>query len=209
MKECPRCGNPNDDSVRFCAVCQQRFGAPVEPVAPKPPSARPVVPPRPPQDSTPPPKNTAPEQSPALTPPRAAPARGGTTFSRVPAFESPTASPPPSATAGRKIVGILIIYSWKPEGQIFPICEGRNLIGRDPNQCEIAIPEDSSLSSRNTIITYRSGFRIADDDSMSGTYLDGEALELRESRRLENYSTIRTGSTDWLFIAIEPTESNP
>jgi hypothetical protein len=103
-------------------------------------------------------------------------------------------------------VGVLITYTWKSEGQLFPICEGRNLIGRDPNQCEIAIANDSALSGRNTIITFRSGFRIADDDSMSGTYVDGEALELRESRSLANYSTIRTGSTDWLFIAIEPAE---
>jgi hypothetical protein len=77
-------------------------------------------------------------------------------------------------------------------------------VGRDADQCEIAIPEDPSLSARNTIISYRSSFRIADDDSMSGTYVDGEALELRESRPLHNYATIRTGSTDWLFIAFEP-----
>jgi predicted component of type VI protein secretion system len=104
-------------------------------------------------------------------------------------------------------VGVLVTYTWKPEGQLFALREGRNLIGRDPDQCEIAVPDDSALSARNTIISYRSTFRIADDDSMSGTYVDGEVLELRESRLLRNYSTIRTGSTEWLFIAIEPDES--
>jgi hypothetical protein len=37
---------------------------------------------------------------------------------------------------------IIVTYTWKPEGQIFEVREGRNRIGRDPTQCDIVIEQD-------------------------------------------------------------------
>jgi hypothetical protein len=103
----------------------------------------------------------------------------------------------------RRIVGVLVTYTWKPEGQIFPVREGRNLIGRDPEQCEIAVPEDITMSSMNSHITYRKTFVAGDMVSMSGTDINGEPIE-QQFRSLPNYATLRAGSTYWTFIQIEP-----
>lgn len=103
----------------------------------------------------------------------------------------------------RRIVGMLITYTWRPEGQVFPICEGRNLIGRDPSQCDVAVPEDVTLSSINSHITFRKSFVLGDSISMGGTDLNDDPVE-EQFRPLPNYSRIRTGSTHWIFIMVTP-----
>jgi hypothetical protein len=108
----------------------------------------------------------------------------------------------PGGRAGRKIVGVLITYSWRPEGQVFPVYEGRNLIGREP-KCEVCLPEDPALSSENSHITFRQRFMLGDMMSMSGTDLNGEPVE-EQFRPLGNYARIRTGSTHWIFIVVDP-----
>ena len=102
----------------------------------------------------------------------------------------------------RRVLGVLITYSWKPEGQIFPIREGRNLIGRG-EECEIRIQEDPSLSQVNSHITFRQSFVVGDMVSMSGTDLNGEPVE-EQFRPIKNYSQIRTGSTHWTFVILDP-----
>jgi hypothetical protein len=102
----------------------------------------------------------------------------------------------------RRIVGILLTYTWRPEGQIFPVREGRNWIGRN-TECEICLPEDSHLSGINSHISYRKNFTIGDQVSMGGTDLNGEPVE-ETYVRLPNYSQIRAGSTHFTFIAVDP-----
>ncbi len=109
----------------------------------------------------------------------------------------------PGPADQRKIVGVLISYTWRPEGQIFPVREGRNWIGRDPLQADIVIEQDDALSAVNSTISFRTRFTIGDKDSMGGTYVNGEPVE-DSSHPLPNYSRIRTGSTTWTFITIEP-----
>lgn len=110
-----------------------------------------------------------------------------------------TSSPP------RKIVGALVTYTWRDEGQLFPVLEGRNRIGSDPQQCEIAIPQDDTLSAVNSHIIFRKHFTIGDNVSMCGTDVNGEPIE-SPTVPLHNYARIRTGSTQWTFIAIQPQE---
>jgi hypothetical protein len=109
---------------------------------------------------------------------------------------------PPASTA-RKIVGVLVTYSWADQGQIFPVREGRNLIGSDPQKCDIAIPQDDTLSAVNSHIIFRKNFVVGDDVSMGGTDVDGAPVETAFVP-LQNYARIRTGSTHWTFIAIHP-----
>ena len=96
----------------------------------------------------------------------------------------------------------MLTYTWRPEGQIFPVREGRNLIGRNP-ECDIAIPEDPHLSDTNSHITYRKNFTLGDMVSMSGTDLNGVPVE-DNFVKLPNYAQIRTGSTHFTFIIAEP-----
>jgi len=113
------------------------------------------------------------------------------------------AKPGPEPGKVRRIVGVLITYTWTDQGQVFPLFEGRNRIGRDPSQCEIAIPQDESLSNVNSHIIYRKNFVIGDEVSMNGTYVDGEPVET-QYHPLRNYAQVRTGATVWTFIAIQP-----
>ena len=106
----------------------------------------------------------------------------------------------PPATKNRRIVGVLVTYSWLPEGQIFPVLEGRNVIGR--GKCEISVPQDETMSTENSSVTFRETFMLKDRDSMSGTYLNGKAVE--EQARLGNYAQIRAGSTVFTFVALDP-----
>jgi hypothetical protein len=102
----------------------------------------------------------------------------------------------------RRIVGVLLTYTWRPEGQLFPVREGRNRIGRN-SECEICLPEDPHLSGTNSHITYRRNFTLGDLVSMGGTDLNGEPVE-ETHLRLPNYSQIRAGSTHFTFIEVDP-----
>lgn len=142
---------------------------------------------------------------PSLSPP-ASGRRGVTVFSPTPPQELPPAgqlpSPAKTRAAARKVVGILITYSWKPEGQVFPVCEGRNLIGL-AEEADIRVIDDPALSGINTHITFRHSFVVGDMVSMSGTDLNGEPVE-EQFRPLPNYSKLRTGTTLWTFVMIDP-----
>ena len=142
-------------------------------------------------------RRTVVESSAAGSPSPGRRAGQGTVFDGGEALSGPAAQ-----AQQRKIVGILITYTWKPEGQIFPVRQGRNWIGKDPALADIVVEQDKTLSGVNSTIQYQTGFRLNDKDSMNGTFLNGMPVE--ESCSLPNYATLRTGSTTWTFIAIEP-----
>ncbi len=230
MKACSKCGTDNIDTAKFCKQCAsplQQAGAKTCPAgkhtmdptwtecvyckqegsartpAPAPPVRTPTMvegsrgatghdptrlekpaPARPPEPVNPGGGSGRP--------------RANTVFRSVPDGDQ---SVPPTLP-GRKIVGILVTYSWSPEGQLFPVREGRNFIGRDKD-CEICIPEDQTMSGRNSHITYRQNFVLGDMVSMTGTDLNGTPIE-EQFHSLGNYATVRAGSTYFTFIAIKP-----
>jgi pSer/pThr/pTyr-binding forkhead associated (FHA) protein len=102
--------------------------------------------------------------------------------------------------AQRKIVGVLLTFSWDPAGQLFPVREGRNLIGRGKD-CDVCVTQDEALSEKHAHITFRKNFVIGDLVSMAGTYLNSEPVE-EQFAVLPDRATIRTGSTTWTFIAL-------
>jgi len=108
---------------------------------------------------------------------------------------------PPAAGEKRRIVGVLITYTWKPEGQVFEVREGRNRIGKDPS-CDIVVEQDQSLSAENSSIRFGTKFVIHDLDSMNGTHVNGVEVE-EPAYPLPNYASIRAGSTTFTFIAVE------
>jgi Inner membrane component of T3SS, cytoplasmic domain len=125
----------------------------------------------------------------------------GASFASRPTSEM-NVKPEMTAAVCGKIVGVLVTYSWNPKGQIYPLREGRNIIGRDKD-CEISIPEDQTLSSRHSHITYIQNFVVGDLVSESGTDVDGLPVE-QQALELKNYATIRVGSTQLTFIALAP-----
>jgi hypothetical protein len=114
----------------------------------------------------------------------------------------PAAEEKSQAPGGRRVVGVLVTYSWLKSGSIHPVCEGRNYIGRS-EECEIRIKDDPDMSARHATIVCRDGqFTIQDETSMNGTYLGKDAVQDRE--KLANYASIRTGRTEWRFVQLHP-----
>ena len=108
-------------------------------------------------------------------------------------------------TSGRRIAGILVTYTWRPEGQVFAVREGRNILGADP-ECEISLRDDPQISGKHATIIYRgkgTPFLIDDLHSSNGTLVNGELI-LDNKLRMPNYSTIKTGATVWTFMIVEP-----
>ncbi len=216
MKTCPRCNNLAEDNAASCVHCSmvldqsviaRATGAPrsrVPTMTEVAEPARPMPPPRIEFRPTPPP--SAPIMSTAAAPVNPVPStgrRGQTVYIPSGSQEAAISQPTPIAiAAARRVIGVLVTYSWKPDGQVFPVREGRNLIGRG-EECDVRIPEDPMLSLVNTHITYRQSFTIGDMVSMGGTYLNGEAVE-EQFRPLSNLGQIRAGSTQLLFVVIDP-----
>lgn len=102
----------------------------------------------------------------------------------------------------RRIVAVLVTYTWRPEGQLFPVYEARNYVGSD-GDCEICLDLDDQISARHATIIYRGNdFWINDKESLNGTYVNGESVE--ERQRLPNGARIQTGATVWKFVSLEP-----
>lgn len=126
--------------------------------------------------------------------------RRKTVFAPPPAPGADTGSRPVAAAADRRIVGVLVTHSWYPDGRIFPVREGRNIIGRSTD-CDICVPEDPTLSEKNSHITYRASFVVGDLVSLGGTDLDGQPIETQFAP-LPDRAKLRTGSTAWLFVSL-------
>lgn len=146
-------------------------------------------------------------------------ALGGSQQRHTRASSSPagfTSGPDNRVGAGdnRRIVGIVITYSWRPEGELFPIKEGKNYIGAgavssepDHRICDIQIATDPKMSAEHALILCRHGhFDIVDQKSSNGTFLDGELVPL-QGTLLPEKAEIRTGATVWTFLRIEPSET--
>ncbi len=224
-KICPQCKTENRDQANFCMRCNARLAAdtpvrycpagkhPMDPGWDSCPycaaSGAPAGPPPIPvstgrsrtlvEDETPPPA-AAPLSPAAPVPP---PPAGGAVSRRKTVFDAgPSAAGSQGVEAGglRRIVAVLVTYTWKPEGQLFAVREGRNYLGRDAD-CEISLPNDTQMSSRHSTLVYRGqDFWIDDEKSMNGTLVDGESVE--EKRKLPDGATIRTGATVWHFVQL-------
>jgi Inner membrane component of T3SS, cytoplasmic domain/zinc-ribbon domain len=194
----PPPGSPSRTPVRKPTVVE---GAALEAPTPRPPMRLPTYPedmPLPPRPMPQPFAKPAAAASPAgqsTKPPRPA-----TVFGRAEAPVAGPPSPPPAPGKDRKIVGVLVSYSWNPQGKIYAIREGRNLIGRDP-ECDIHVPEDETMSGQNSSIQFRQNFIVRDKDSMSGTDVNGVPVE--DQYTLANYAVLRAGSTYFTFLAIQ------
>ncbi len=106
--------------------------------------------------------------------------------------------------SGKKLVGLLVSYSAKASGEVYKVYEGRTIIGRDPS-CDISFPGDNHMSMRHLIIQYvaaNGSFRIQDQGSSNGTYLNGTAYVMGDVMTLKSNDILVLGSTKLIFMAI-------
>ncbi len=123
----------------------------------------------------------------------------------------------------RRIVGVIVTYTWKQAGELFEIRLGKNYIGRekvgrmpgDP-YCDIQV-DDPKMSSSHALILCRElsnggevKFDLIDQESSNGTYLNDTLIDLTGETLTDDCVKIRTGSTVWTFMKIisDPKESS-
>jgi hypothetical protein len=105
--------------------------------------------------------------------------------------------------AGRRIVGFLLTFDRAPDGKVFFIREGRNLVGRDPARCDIVIEEDSMVSGQHAVLVYRHGrLRVADDKSQNGTFLNED--DVLQPEQVADADVIRVGGTKMICRLVDP-----
>ena len=101
----------------------------------------------------------------------------------------------------KRLVGFLVTFSLSPNGEFFPLYEGKNTVGRD-DQSHICIQGDSTISERHLSILFRPvdrKFKFKDEQSSNGTFINGELMDEGE---LKNLDEIKAGATRLLFIEI-------
>lgn len=96
----------------------------------------------------------------------------------------------------RKLVGWLVSYDIDPAGIDYRLFEGKNTIGAAPEN-QITIP-DKTVSQRHATILYRNGkFRIKDEFSTAGTYVNG--VEVEEDVKFNDGDIIKVGKVNLLI----------
>ncbi len=99
----------------------------------------------------------------------------------------------------RRIVGFLITYDIKKNGDVFYLYEGRNVIGSTP-ECDIVVSNDSMISEKHLTILYRDNqFLFRDEFSTNGTYINNK---MQSDGVLENNSIIGIGNKKLYFIMV-------
>jgi hypothetical protein len=104
-------------------------------------------------------------------------------------------------TMEHRIVGVLVTYSRKREGEIFAVREGKNFIGRD-DDCQVSIPEDRKMSGQHALILWQGGdLSVSDRDSSNGTFLNGK--KVRSAVDLPDVAALQTGQMKWKFFRMD------
>ena len=111
--------------------------------------------------------------------------------------------------AGRPLAGVVFTFSWRSTGQLFPLYAGRNYAGtvpmtREGQRTEILLTEDPGMSGTHFLILYQQDtgqYRIVDENSTNGTFVNGERIEAK--RRVVSGDVLTFGNTQMRLEARE------
>ncbi|HEX7233644.1 MAG TPA: FHA domain-containing protein [Nitrosospira sp.] len=98
----------------------------------------------------------------------------------------------------RKLTGVLVTFKWRPQGELFPLYEGRNVIGSG-EASDVYVTTDRMMSSEHAVILCRAGRdELHDMLSTNGTFLNEKYVE-RDGADLIDGALIKTGATIFEF----------
>jgi hypothetical protein len=101
----------------------------------------------------------------------------------------------------RKITGVLVTFSWRFQGELFVLYEGRNVIG-SADGSDIQITTDCHMSAQHAVILCRAGRdELHDLLSTNGTFLNEKYVE-RDGKDIADGASIKTGNTIFEFRKI-------
>ncbi len=105
----------------------------------------------------------------------------------------------------RRIVGVLVSYSWRPEGQLYPVRQGRNYIGahnHEDRTLEVHIPEDVCMSQSHAVIMVQSGeFYIG--ALFTEIYVNDKKLDPDAIEKLPSGAEIKIAQTVLRFVPFD------
>ena len=106
-----------------------------------------------------------------------------------------------STPHNRRITGVVVTFSWRHEGELFVLYEGRNVIGSGPS-CDVQITTDPIMSGEHAVILCRAGRdELHDLLSTNGTFLNEKYVE-RDGADLTDGAIIKTGRSIFEFRKI-------
>lgn len=117
-------------------------------------------------------------------------------------------------TAGRRLRGIVVTYTWSPLGELYEVHEGRNFAGSGQIAAEghrdaDVLVADPAMSSTHFLILCQGGqYRISDCNSTNGTYVNGRLIDPL-GIELADDALIRAGDTLMVFKKLTPPEARP
>lgn len=113
----------------------------------------------------------------------------------VPEVRAPAAGSPPAA-GGARLVGWLVSFTLDPFGVGFPLREGRNVLGADPD-CDVVIEGDPGISGKHAVLMCRQDqIQVRDNDSTNGTYINGRDIFGQGAVKIERGDRIRLGQAE-------------
>jgi len=189
--QCPNCGKRMDSSWRHCPYCaREQQGKKKDPV----------------QSASPAEASMTDERQHT----RVVSNAGPLSERKTEMYSSPAPSPAPrSAADNRKIVGVLLSYSWNPFGHLYEIRQGRNHIGAgqirgEERTVDVHCPNDTVLSSDHAMILVQDGrFYIEDLASVNGTKVDGQPIPPGRLEPLPSPAEISAGETVFTFVRFD------
>lgn len=128
----------------------------------------------------------------------------------------PSNEPSPRGVGdNRKIVGVLITYRWNPNGDMFPVRQGRTHIGAgdirgEHREVEVKFSQDELMSGDHALVLVQGdNFYLQDLSSVNGTTLGGKPITPEIPEPLPSPAEIKIGDTLFLFtrfnVAAGPT----
>ena len=109
----------------------------------------------------------------------------------------------PAGAPATRLVAALAAPGLGPNGTVFAIRAGRNVIGTDRSN-EIVIAGDPEVSREHAILLYRNGaFHLTDHQSTNGTRVNGREVPADGAVEIHDQDHVRCGSTDLVLLVIE------
>jgi hypothetical protein len=116
----------------------------------------------------------------------------------------------------RRIVGVMISYTWDQVGELYPVRQGRTHIGsgeiRGENRpADVCCPQDTELSADHAMILVQGGanFFIQDLSSLNGTALNGTQIRPELPEPLPSPAEIKVGETTFTFVRFDVAPGAP
>ena len=99
-----------------------------------------------------------------------------------------------------KLVAVLVSFSAKPAGELWPLRQGRTTIGTDA-ECDVQLEYDGVSRTHATIVSRSGVIWVVDNESTNGTFVNGNDI-VDERVRLSQADTLKVGPIQMSLLVV-------